>query len=147
MSAHASTRSRPLVTWTLTLTLTLASAAAWGGECPDRDDCAPGTRNARREYQAEHERAKLLTRLDCAGLEGLAESQRGMANARINARLFRAPNLTPIRSPTVISTTTPPTPAPDLKLDEPAKPSRVIEPKPPSEPVAPPAPPEATTRR
>ena len=75
--------------------LLLTGASARANWFSGRDDCAPSTRDARGEYQAEHRRAKELQDLDCAGLTCRAEASR-MA---INMRYFSLYNR-PLAAPT-----------------------------------------------
>jgi hypothetical protein len=77
-------------TWLVVLALGAACpsaspARAGGGP----DDCAPRTRHARAEYQAEHEHSRHLGHLDCAGLAAYTEGYRQTYNQRVLSTYLR----------------------------------------------------------
>jgi hypothetical protein len=97
----------PLFSVSLILGSTVSSTPAFaGGWFTNRDDCAPNTRHARCEYEAEHAQARSLQDLDCASLTAYAESFRMTTNARILAA-YNAPQdrasagTTPLRTPPI----------------------------------------------
>jgi hypothetical protein len=63
----------------------VSGSAGAGGWSARRDDCAPGTRRSRREYEGEHALSKRLDRLNCAALAAHAEGYRLAINAQTPA--------------------------------------------------------------
>jgi hypothetical protein len=58
----------------------------------------------RAEYQAEFENARMMSKLDCVGLNAYAEQQRRLSNQRIHAEYHRSlpgPNAVPGTYPMV----------------------------------------------
>jgi hypothetical protein len=111
------------------LLLAAAPLSARGGWFTRRDDCAPDTRHARAEYEAEHSRARRLQYLDCAGLAGDAETSRMISNQRYLAnyqrlRVSSAPAPAPAPLPVITPPTIPPPPGPETPPtpSEPRKP-------------------------
>lgn len=77
-----------------------APPAAHAGGFHRPDDCAPNTRHARAEVEAELCNARRFESLDCRGLAAYAESYRRGINQRIAATSYRpVAESAPDRSP------------------------------------------------
>ncbi len=96
-----------------------ATASAHAGGLRRQDDCAPGTRHARAEYDAERRNARRFESLDCRGLASYCEAYRGGINGRLAATYYRpvaesAPDRAPLPQlrpfPAPAETTPPATP-------------------------------------
>lgn len=70
--------------WLLAVALWSCPTGAWAfdGILHGSDECAPNTHHRRCEWDAVHQRAKLLNKLGCSGLAHYSERLRGMTNAR-----------------------------------------------------------------
>jgi hypothetical protein len=84
----------PLLLLSLTVLLPSSAVSAFAHEW----------KAMRAEYQAEFENARMMSKLDCAGLNAYVEQQRWLMNQRIHAEYHRSlpgPNAVPGAPPMV----------------------------------------------
>ena len=114
------TRSAVISVVLLGATATPATAGWLDGWNARRDDCAPCTRHAETEYRCALERAKQLTRLNCAGLSAYAEASRSGYNRRaLTAYQAEAPRSAVPVSPPPPPPASPPAPRADAAAEPP----------------------------